>query len=161
MTVIPIGRPHQPNREPNREPSREPSRVPKSREPCRSTPIRGAFQCPRGLTGMMQGTLRIEHFSMGPHGAAVEGVFTGELFDGAGAHIGRGSRRQSATVHLTGPTPAPSPRSHERSSTTSAIIEPVTVDLMGFEVSIPPITIPARCAMGRCSHQDNPEIEER
>lgn len=110
---------------------------------------------------MMQGTLRIEHFSMGPRGAAVEGVFTGELFDSAGAHIGRGSRRQSATVHLTGPTPATSPRGHERSSTTSAIIEPVTVDLMGFEVSIPPITIPARCAMGRCSHQDNPEIQER
>jgi hypothetical protein len=109
----------------------------------------------------MQGTLRIEHFSMGPRGAAVEGVFTGELFDGAGAHIGWGSRRQSATVHLTGPTPTTSKRSQERSSTTSAITDPVTVDLMGFEVSIQPITIPARCAMGRCSHQDNPEIEER
>jgi hypothetical protein len=109
----------------------------------------------------MQGTLRIEDFTMGPGGAAVEGVFTGELLDGAGAHIGWGSRRHSARVHLSGPTLIPSPRSHERSSTTSAIIDPVTVDLMGFEVSIPPITIPARCAMGRCSHQDNPEIEER
>jgi hypothetical protein len=109
----------------------------------------------------MQGTLRIEHFSMGPHGAAVEGVFAGELFDGAGGHIGRGSRRQSATVHLTGPTPTTSPRRYERTSTTSAVIGPVTVDLMGFVVCVSRITIPARCAMGRCSHQNNAEIEER
>ena len=162
MTVIPMTRPDARSREPSSVSGRDPE----PRYPCGSIPVRGTFQCPRGLTGTMQGILRLEHFRMGRHGAVVDCVFAGELFDGAGTHIGRGSRRESTPLHLSGPVLTDSATGRKRASTTNAVIDPVTVDVMGFAVSIPETTIPARCAMGQCIHRndcvaDNRETEER
>ena len=108
----------------------------------------------------MEGILRLEHFRMARHGPVVDCVFAGELFDGAGTHIGRGSRRESIGVRLNGPVLTDSATGRKRSSTTNAIVDPLTVDLMGFSVSIPETTMAARCAMGQCIHQKDPEIEE-
>ncbi len=143
MTVIPIRQSH------------ECHRAAGPADHCRSTAIRGTFRSPRGLTGTMHGILRLEHFRVGPEGPVVEGVFAGELVDGDGAHIGVGSRRQSASVHLDGPVRTESPKRPAPSHEPRATIGPATVDLMGFVVSIPAVAVPAPCAMGLCSHAND------
>jgi len=109
---------------------------------CRSIPIHGTFRSPRGRSGTMRGSLRLQRLSMTPEGACAEGVFTGELFDADGSRVGTGSRRQSAPAGIGGP---------EGSSVT---IGPLDIDLMGFVISVPAISVPAPCAVGDCTHQD-------
>jgi len=90
----------------------------------------------------MTGTLRLQRLSVTAQGTSVEGVFTGELFDADGSRVGTGSRRQSVPAGVGGPDDG------------SVTIGPVDIDLMGFVISVPPISVPAPCATGDCTHQD-------
>ncbi len=139
-------------------PTRESHEGPGPHGPCRAPAIHGRFRSPRGGSGTMHGTFRLEHVRAGPGGLNVEGVIAGELFDGDGTHLGRGSRRQTLPARIDGPWGSRLPAIP--AAGTAATIGPVEVDLMGFAVSINAVSVPTACAMGVCSHHDDAEMKE-
>ena len=126
MTVIPF--PHRPP--PRPDPTWPPH--------WRSVPIHGTFPAPSGRCGMMIGSLRLEHVRVSAGQSWVDGVFTGDLFNAEGEHIGACSRRQSAPARLGESPDAP------------ISVGPVEVDLMGLVVTVSAVSLPsARPPVGR------------
>lgn len=92
--------------------------------------VTGSFQSPSGRTGTFEGTYRLERFVSQFCQLAAAGVFTGELLDAGGGHIGFGSRRHTGAVEVVaGPT------------TLLAHLGPVDVNVLGFLVTMPELTV--------------------
>lgn len=111
--------------------STEPGRHDPVPEPCSSvprtgTPLHGSFRSPSGRSGTMTGSVRLEGVEATTAGGLwVRGVFTGELVDADGSHIGTTSRRQAAPARIA--------RDLEGSPT---VVGPLQVDLLGLTVTV-------------------------
>lgn len=89
------------------------------------TPVTGSLNSPSGRTGTFAGSFRMERFTSPAGEPAVSGVFTGELRDADGSHIGVGSRRHTATVEVI-PTGA------------GLVVRlvPVDIEMLGLNVAV-------------------------
>ena len=90
----------------------------------------GTFCSPSGRAGAFTGTYRLERFVSQFGQLAAAGVFTGELTDSDGSHIGMGSRRHTAAVEVIA-----------SSTTLLARLGPVDVNLHGFLVTIAELSL--------------------
>lgn len=96
------------------------------RRASRVLPVNGTFASPGSGTGCFAGWFRPDGVVLTAAGAAVTGVFAGELSEAAGTRIGLGSRRGQAPVRVTA--------SAEHGST--ILVGPADVDLMGLRVHV-------------------------
>ena len=90
----------------------------------------GTFCSPSGRAGVFTGTYRLERFVSQFGQLAAAGVFTGELTDSDGSHIGMGSRRHTAAVAVIATR-----------TTLLARLGPVDVNLLGFLVTIAELSL--------------------
>jgi hypothetical protein len=90
----------------------------------------GTFPSPSGRAGTFTGTYRLERFVSQFGQLAAAGVFTGELTDSDGSHIGMGSRRNTAAVEVIATR-----------TTLLARLGPVDVNLLGFIVTVAELTL--------------------
>jgi hypothetical protein len=95
----------------------------------------GTFRSPSGPAGTFTGTYRLERFVSQFGELAAAGVFTGDLTDTDGNHIGMGSRRHTAAVEVIATR-----------TTLLACLGPVDVNLLGFPVTIAELTLDVDCA---------------
>ena len=93
--------------------------------PSESTAITGTFRSPRGRSGTMVGSLRLQRLVIAPRGTFVTGVFTGELREPDGSLVGVDSRRASAPADLV-----------RDESGLRPIVRPLQLDLMGITIDI-------------------------
>jgi hypothetical protein len=90
----------------------------------------GTFRSPSGRAGAFTGTYRLERFVSQFGQLAAAGVFSGELTDTDGSHIGMGSRRQTAAVEVIAGRTTPLAR-----------LGPLDVNLLGFLVTVAELTV--------------------
>lgn len=90
-----------------------------------STAITGTFRSPRGRSGVMVGSLRLQRLVIAPRGTFVTGVFTGELREPDGSLVGVDSRRASAPADLV-----------RDESGLRPVVRPLQLDLLGLTVDI-------------------------
>jgi hypothetical protein len=105
----------------------EPGTVPPLPEAAVAT---GTFHSPSGRAGTFTGTYRLERFVSQFGQLAAAGVFTGELTDSDGSHIGMSSRRHTAAVEVIATR-----------TTLLARLGPVDVNLLGFMVTVAELTL--------------------
>ena len=111
--------------------------VPGTGPPTSTPELIGTFRAPSGGRGRFTGTCRMERL-LDEHGQlAAAGVFTGELHEADGSHVGTGSRRLTCAAVL-GDDP----------TTYEVLIGPVDVNLLGFMVSINEFGIGMRRELG-------------
>lgn len=103
-----------------------------------STTITGTFRSPRGRSGAMVGSLRLERLVIAPRGTFVTGVFTGELREPDGSLVGVGSRRASAPADLV-----------RDESGLRPVVRPLQLDLMGITIDIGSFAIEPALAFPR------------
>ena len=87
--------------------------------------ITGTFRSPRGRSGTMTGSLRLQRLVIVPRGAFVTGVFTGELYEPDGTLVGVDSRRASAPADLV-----------PCDSGLRPVVRPLQLDLMGIAIDV-------------------------
>jgi hypothetical protein len=90
----------------------------------------GTFHSPSGRAGAFTGTYRLERFVSQFGQLAAAGVFTGELTNSDGSHIGMASRRHTAAVEVIATR-----------TTLLARLGPVDVNLLGFIVTVAELTL--------------------
>jgi len=90
-----------------------------------ASPVIGTFPSPRGSRGTFAGTYRLERLVNQYGQTAAAGIFSGELTDGDGRHLGVGSCRHTAAAELTSEPDAF--RTH---------LGPLDVNLLGFLVTV-------------------------
>lgn len=95
-----------------------------------ASPVIGTFPSPRGSRGTFAGTYRLERLVDQYGQTAAAGVFTGELTDGDGRHLGVGSCRHTAAAELTLAPDA-----------FHAHLGPLDVNLLGFLVTVDEFSI--------------------
>jgi hypothetical protein len=88
-------------------------------------PVTGTFRSPRGVTGVMTGSLRLQRLVLVPRGTFVTGVFTGELREPDGTLVGRESRRATVEADLIRDDGGLHP-----------LVRPFQLDLMGISVRV-------------------------
>ena len=89
------------------------------------TAIRGTFRSPRGRSGQMLGSMRLQRLVLVPRGAFITGVFTGELHEPDGTLIGIDSRRATVPADLVRDDTGLHP-----------MVRPLRLELMGIPVDI-------------------------
>jgi hypothetical protein len=94
--------------------------------------VTGTFRSPRGLTGIMTGTLRLHRVVLAPRGVFVTGVFTGELREPDGTLVGRDSTRATVPADLTRDEHGLHP-----------VVRALQLELMGIGVHVEPFAIEA------------------
>ena len=112
--------------------------------------VTGAFQSPRGRSGLMHGILRVRRLLRSPGGASVTGVFTAELREADGGLIGVDSRRVTF--------PASSARG-ERGLV--LVVDPLELDLMGITVRVQRFTIEPPADLATADAQPSPSARRR
>jgi hypothetical protein len=133
MTVIPLRR-----RGPNLVHSTgsadsRPDGEPRVPAPGISIPLLGSFRSPSGRTGTMTGSVRLESAGTSADNHLwVQGVFTGELVDADGSHIGVTSRRKVVPARIA--------RDLQGAPT---VVGPLQVDLLGLTVSVQAFVVEA------------------
>jgi len=90
-----------------------------------ATPICGTFRSPRGRSGIMIGSLRVQRLVIVPRGAFVAGVFTGELREQQGLLVGVDSRRATVQADLVSDETGLRP-----------VVRPLELDLMGITIQV-------------------------
>jgi hypothetical protein len=90
----------------------------------------GAFRGPTGSSGSFRGTYRLERLLEQFGQLAAAGVFTGELVDADGTHLGIGSRRVTAAVELS-----------SEADSCRASVGPLDVNLIGLVVGVDELTV--------------------
>jgi hypothetical protein len=90
-----------------------------------TTPITGTFRSPRGRSGVMTGSLRVQRLVLVPRGAFVTGVFTGELREQDGVVVGVDSRRGTVQADLV-----------LGESGLQPVVRAFQLDLMGITVEV-------------------------
>jgi hypothetical protein len=88
-------------------------------------PVTGTFRSPRGVTGLMTGSLRLQRLVLVPRGTFVTGVFTGELREPDGTLVGRDSKRATVQADLVRDGRGLHP-----------VVRPLQLDLMGITVRV-------------------------
>jgi hypothetical protein len=96
----------------------------------------GTFRSPSGRAGAFTGTHRLERFVSQFGQLAAAGIFTGELTDSDGSHIGIGSRRHTAAVEVIATR-----------TTLLARLGPVDVNLHGIIVTIAELSLDGPAAL--------------
>ena len=121
MTVLPF-----------RAPSSTPARG--NGPPGTSTDLVGTFPAPSGGRGTFAGTYRLERLVNQFGQLAAAGIFTGELHDADGSHVGMSSRRLTCAALVD-----------TYSDLHVVQIGPVDVNLLGFMVTVDEFSV----GMGR------------
>jgi hypothetical protein len=105
--------------------------------------VTGTFCSPTGRGGTFTGSYRLERFVWQFGLLAAAGVFTGELTEADGSHIGMGSRRQTAVVEVVASGTAPVIR-----------LGPLDVDLLGLLVTVNEMSIDVHTASRQSAGQE-------
>ena len=100
--------------------------------PAEHPTVRGTYRSPRGGSGHLTGSLRVQRLVLGPRGAFVTGVFSGELRDDDGTLVGVESRRACVRADLV-----------QAEQGFRPIVRPFTLDLMGIAVDIDAFAVDA------------------
>lgn len=111
--------------------------VPGAGPPSSCPEVIGTFRAPSGGGGLFVGSYRLERL-VEEHGQlAAAGVFTGELHEADGSHVGTGSRRHTCAAVL-----GADPLTYE------ICIGPVDVNLLGFLITINEFSVGMRRDLG-------------
>lgn len=101
-------------------------------------PLSGTFRSPRGRTGHMEGSLRVQRLVIVPRGTFVSGVFTGELRDADGSLVGADTRRATIAADLV-----------RHGDGYLPVLRAFQLDLMGITVDVDETTVDPALASAR------------